>query len=106
MSAGERQRLALARALVKDASLLVLDEPTSALDPLTEAAITRVVATLAKDRTVLVIAHRLHTVRRADQLIVLDAGRIVDIGRHEDVLERHGVYARLVGIAAELEPAT
>jgi thiol reductant ABC exporter CydD subunit len=103
-SVGERQRLALARALLRDAPLLIVDEPSSSLDPVTEAAITRVITAESRRRTVLVVAHRLHTVQSADQLIVLERGRIVEVGRHEGLVRRNDVYARLV--AAQLEVVT
>jgi ATP-binding cassette subfamily C protein CydD len=104
-SVGERQRLALARALLREAPLLVLDEPTSSLDPLTERAITRVLAEESRRRTVLVVAHRLHTVRAADQLIVLEGGRAAETGRHDDLMRRGGAYARLVSALPRDLPA-
>jgi ABC-type multidrug transport system fused ATPase/permease subunit len=85
LSAGQRQRLAIARALVRDASLLVLDEPTSALDPETEQGLVATIRELSRDREVLVIAHRLSTIRDADEVCALEAGRIVARGRFEDV---------------------
>ncbi len=99
-SAGERQRLALARALIREAPVLVLDEPTSSLDPVTEATIARVLEEEARRRTVLVVAHRLRTVRSADRLIVLDQGRLVETGSHDELVQRGGVYARFVGVVA------
>jgi ABC-type multidrug transport system fused ATPase/permease subunit len=88
LSAGQRQRLAIARALVRDASLLVLDEPTSALDPETEQRLVATIRELSRDRAVLVIAHRLSTIRDADEVCALEAGRIVARGRFEDVAPR------------------
>jgi ATP-binding cassette subfamily C protein CydD len=105
-SVGERQRLALARALVRDAPILVLDEPSSSLDPVTEATIARVIVDESRRRTVLVVAHRLRTATAADQLIVLNRGRIVERGRHDDLVQRDGLYARFVALVdPELEPA-
>jgi subfamily B ATP-binding cassette protein MsbA len=95
LSGGERQRLAIARALLKDAPILVLDEATSALDAESEAQVQAALATLMRDRTVLVIAHRLSTVRRADRIAVMENGRITELGSHEDLLARGGMYSRL-----------
>lgn len=95
LSGGERQRLAIARALVKDAPILVLDEATSALDTENEAQVQAALATLMHDRTVLVIAHRLSTVRRADKIAVMENGVITELGPHEELLARGGTYSRL-----------
>jgi ABC-type multidrug transport system fused ATPase/permease subunit len=95
LSGGQRQRLAIARALLKDAPILVLDEATSALDTHAEREVQRALANLMEGRTSLVIAHRLSTVQRADKIVVLDGGRVVESGRHEDLLERNGLYRAL-----------
>jgi ATP-binding cassette subfamily B protein/subfamily B ATP-binding cassette protein MsbA len=100
LSGGERQRLAIARALLKDASLLVLDEPTSALDAVTEAAVVEALQRLMAGRTAFIIAHRLSTIRGADQIAVLDAGRVVDTGTHQQLLARSSVYRRLYALQA------
>jgi ATP-binding cassette, subfamily C, bacterial CydD len=96
LSGGERQRIAIARALLKDAPVLVLDEPTSSIDAANEAEITRALGDLTRGRTTIIIAHRLSTVRDADRIVVMDSGRIVECGRHVDLVAREGVYAELV----------
>ncbi len=95
LSGGERQRLAIARALLKDPPILVFDEATSALDTRAERAIQGEIDRIAKDRTTLIIAHRLSTIVGADEIIVLDRGRIVERGRHDELLGRGGLYAQL-----------
>jgi len=100
LSGGQRQRIALARAILKDAPVLVLDEATSAVDNDTEAAIQRSLARITRDRTTVVIAHRLSTVRHADRIVVMDSGRIVEQGTHESLLNLEGVYANLWRVQA------
>ena len=95
LSGGQRQRLAIARALLKNAPILILDEATSALDTEAELLVQDALATLMLNRTSFVIAHRLSTIMRADAIVVLERGRIVEIGRHDDLLTREGVYASL-----------
>jgi ATP-binding cassette subfamily C protein CydCD len=96
LSGGQRQRVAIARAFLKDAPILILDEATSHLDAVNETAVRAALDLLARDRTTLVIAHRLSTVRHADLIVVLDDGRVVETGRHGDLVDDGGLYARLV----------
>jgi ATP-binding cassette subfamily B protein len=95
LSGGQKQRVSIARAFLKDAPIVVLDEITSNVDPLNETKIQKAVSELAKNRTVLVIAHHLRTVRTAEQILVFDRGEIAESGRHEDLMARGGIYARL-----------
>jgi subfamily B ATP-binding cassette protein MsbA len=106
LSGGERQRLAIARALLKNAPILILDEATSALDSESESLVQSALHNLMTGRTVVVIAHRLSTVRRADRIVVLENGTIADIGSHEDLMKKLGTYRRLYDLQfADMEPA-
>ncbi|MEQ9638591.1 MAG: thiol reductant ABC exporter subunit CydC [Alphaproteobacteria bacterium] len=96
LSGGQRQRVAIARAFLKDAPILILDEATSHLDAASEALVRQALDTLMASRTTIVIAHRLSTVRAADRIVVLDAGRVVESGRHEELLAKGGLYAHLL----------
>jgi subfamily B ATP-binding cassette protein MsbA len=95
LSGGQRQRLAIARALLKDAPILILDEATSHLDTESERLVQQALTALMKRRTVLVIAHRLSTIRQANKIVVLEGGRIAEIGTHAQLLETKGLYHRL-----------
>ena len=110
LSGGERQRIAIARAIYKDAPILLLDEPTSSLDSEAEAKVQAALEVLMRGRTVLMIAHRLSTVKKADLICVLDQGRIIESGRHDDLVAKGGLYTRLhrtqFGIAGGYAPAT
>ena len=95
LSGGQRQRLAIARAVLKDAPILVLDEATSNVDNETEAALQRSIEKLSVNRTTIIIAHRLSTVRNADRIAVLDKGKISEMGSHDELIEASGLYSRL-----------
>jgi subfamily B ATP-binding cassette protein MsbA len=95
LSGGQRQRLAIARAMLKNAPILILDEATSHLDTESELLVQRALANLMVDRTVIVIAHRISTIRRADQIVVIDRGRIAESGSHEELVSHKGIYHRL-----------
>ena len=103
LSGGQRQRIAIARAILKDAPVLLLDEATSALDAESETLVQRALEHLMKGRTTLVIAHRLATVLKADRILVMDHGRIVEEGRHTDLARRGGLYARLASLQFDQE---
>jgi ATP-binding cassette subfamily B protein len=103
-SGGEKQRLAIARTILRDPPVLILDEATSALDTRTEHAVQEAIDALSANRTTLTIAHRLSTVRGADQIVVLDSGQVAERGSHEELLERDGQYAALVRRDDQLEP--
>jgi ATP-binding cassette subfamily C protein CydCD len=96
LSGGQRQRVAIARAFLKDAPFLILDEATSHLDALSERTVHKALDLLKTNRTTIIIAHRLSTIRDADRIIVLNDGRMVEIGTHEELLQKTGLYRQLV----------
>ncbi|HTH05170.1 MAG TPA: ATP-binding cassette domain-containing protein, partial [Ilumatobacteraceae bacterium] len=106
LSAGERQLVSLARAALVDPAVLVLDEATSNLDPGTEAVVERALERLMEGRTVIVVAHRLSTVRRADRIAVVDHGRLAEVGTHDELVAREGRYAALAAAWARSQPST
>ena len=103
LSGGQRQRIAIARAVLKNPPILILDEATSAVDNETEAAIQRSLERITIDRTTIAIAHRLSTIRNADCIYVMEQGKLVEQGRHEELLEREGIYASLWRVQSGLK---
>ena len=97
LSGGERQRIAIARAMLKNAPIVILDEATASVDPENEDRLQKAIEALTRDKTIIMIAHRLKTVRHADQILVVDHGHIVQQGKHEDLINQPGIYADFVG---------
>ena len=96
LSGGEKQRIAIARAIMKDAPIIILDEATANVDPENEKELTEAIENLTKQKTIIMIAHRLKTVRHADQIIVVDKGRIVQKGRHDELIKQEGIYKNFI----------
>lgn len=96
LSGGERQRISIARAMLKEAPIVILDEATANVDPENEKELVEAVDALTKEKTIIMIAHRLKTVRKADQIVVVDKGRIVQQGTHNQLMKQEGIYKRFV----------
>lgn len=96
LSSGEKQRIAIARAIMKDAPIIILDEATANVDTENEKELTQAIENLTKEKTIIMIAHRLKTVRHADQIVVIDKGKIVQQGKHDDLMKQQGIYKDFV----------
>ena len=96
LSGGEKQRISIARAMLKDAPIVILDEATANVDPENEDRLQKAIEELTRNKTIIMIAHRLKTVKKADQILVVDDGRIVQRGRHEELIDQKGIYADFV----------
>ena len=96
LSGGEKQRISIARAIMKDSPVIILDEATANVDPENEKELTEAIKALMENKTIIMIAHRLKTVRHADQILVVDSGKIVQKGRHEELIKQDGIYKRFV----------
>ena len=96
LSGGEKQRIAIARAIIKNAPIIILDEATANVDPENEKELTQAIENLTKEKTIIMIAHRLKTVRHADQIVVIDKGRIVQKGKHDELMKQEGIYKNFV----------
>ena len=103
MSGGEKQRISIARAMLKDAPIIILDEATSSVDPENEDELQRAIEALTHDKTSIMIAHRLKTVRNADQILVVEDGRIVEKGTHDELIRENGLYRRFTEIREKAE---
>ena len=103
LSGGEKQRISIARAMLKDAPIVILDEATANVDPENEDRLQKAIEALTRDKTIIMIAHRLKTVRHADQILVVDHGRIVQQGKHEELIRQPGIYADFVGSRQQAE---
>jgi len=96
LSGGEKQRISIARAIMKDAPIIILDEATANVDPESEQELTSAIEALTKEKTIIMIAHRLKTVRHADNILVIDGGKIVQSGTHDELMHQGGIYRRFV----------